>query len=118
MKNYRLHTKERFLRNYGISEQAFLLTQEFFDEFKVDFYLELKFVRILLVETLKRRKDVNLSEAHINQVLKLIDADNDDKINQKEFFQLLIMLFSTADNIHQRIKGMCLGICYRIFKSL
>lgn len=102
---YEEKAKARYLEEYGISERAFLLTQEFFQEFKDDYYLCIGFLKRVIEAAVSRRTDVHVSVADINRMLDTLDTDGDGKINLREFFQLLIFFLSNESTLKKRITG-------------
>ena len=91
---------------YGISEDAFTRTQNFFDEFKHDYYLSILFLKKVILEVVNRRNDVTATEEDITRLLSILDTDEDGQINLREFFQLLILFLSNSRNLEKRINGI------------
>jgi len=58
-----------------------------------------------MTEAIRRRTDILATEEDINRVLNMLDADCDGRINQGEFFQLLILFLSSKSNLKERLNG-------------
>jgi hypothetical protein len=97
--------RDRYIKDYGISERSFELTQQFFEEYKHDYQICIKFLKSVILETVSRRTDIDANEEDIVRILETVDTDVDGKINLREFFQLLILFLTNKSNLEQRIKG-------------
>jgi len=58
-----------------------------------------------MTEAIRRRTDILATEEDIDRVLNMLDTDCDGRINQGEFFQLLILFLSSKSNLKERVNG-------------
>ncbi len=58
-----------------------------------------------MTEAIRRRTDILATEEDIDRVLNMLDTDCDGRINQGEFFQLLILFLSSKANLKERVNG-------------
>lgn len=109
---YENKLKERYITDYGISEEAFNLTQSFFNEYQEDYSLCINMLKKIIVEAIKRRSDISATEQDISRFLDCIDTDSDGKINLREFFQLLLLFLSKKSTLEKRLEGILLEQSY------
>lgn len=102
--------KQTCINNYRITDASYDLVKAFYDEQKDEPTIGLlknDLLKYLLKNALTIRPELEgVSEEDVDRALKVIDSNNDDKINFEEFIQLLALFFSSKNNIQKRISDL------------
>lgn len=102
--------KQNCIDQFKITEASYDLVKEFYDEQKDQptfGLLKNDLLRYLLNNALSARQELEgVTEEDVDRALKVIDSDNDEKINFEEFIQLLSLFFSSKNNLQQRISDL------------
>lgn len=101
--------KQNCIDQYKITEASYDLVKAFYEEQKDEpnfGLLKNDLLKYLLKNALSERPELEgASEEDVDRALKVIDSDNDEKINFEEFVKLLSLFFSSKDNLQKRITG-------------
>lgn len=102
--------KQKYINQFKITEASYDLVKSFYDEQKDNptfGLLKNDLLRFLLKNALSVRPELEgVLEEDVDRALKVIDSDNDEKINLGEFIQLLALFFSSKNNLQQRISDL------------
>lgn len=109
---YENKQKQRYRHDFGISEHAYKLAAEFFDEYKNDYAMCINFLKQVITASISQRNDITCTEEDIFRFLNMLDVDNDGQINLREFFQLLILFLATKSTLEKRVNGTLLEQSY------
>lgn len=96
--------RARFVGDYKLRDDQYDIVYEYFNKRKVNDRLSNKKLRYLMRECLKDRKMVKANADDIDRALKSVDGDKDDEITFAEFLNLLLLFFSSKNNLNKRIE--------------
>ena len=96
--------RQNYIQAYKLKEPQFDLVKEFFSKKQRGNNLSNKLLRLLMTECLKGRKEVKASQADIDRALKSVDGNSDDRITFDEFLNLLLLFFSSKENLEMRVE--------------
>jgi hypothetical protein len=100
----RIRERFNYTQVYQLKEEQYDLVKKFFERKKRGNNLNNKLLRLLMAECLKNRKEVKASEEDIDRALRSVDANRDDKITFDEFMNLLLLFFSSKENLERRVE--------------
>ncbi|CAF1114477.1 unnamed protein product [Brachionus calyciflorus] len=98
--------KDEILNKYKINDEQFELCRDFFNEKRDGTNLNNSILRVLMREALKVRSQVKANEQDVDRALEAVDENKDDKITFDEFVQLLLLFFSSKNNVENRVSNI------------
>jgi hypothetical protein len=99
-----IREKLNYTQVYQLKEEQYDLVKRFFERKKHGNNLNNKLLRLLMAECLKGRKEVKASAEDIDRALRSVDANRDDQITFDEFMNLLLLFFSSKENLERRVE--------------
>ena len=96
--------REKYVKNYGLSQKQFDLTSQFFSDYGQDNKIEILFLKPCFSAAIKDKSEIIANDEDVMRVLNTMDTDNDGKITFLEMIQLLLLFCSNKKNIFERIK--------------
>jgi hypothetical protein len=89
---------------FRLKEEQYDLVKKFFERKKRGNNLNNGLLRLLMAECLKGRKEVQASSEDIDRALRSVDGNRDDQITFDEFMNLLLLFFSSKENLERRVE--------------
>ena len=100
-------TRDGYINSYKLNENQYDLVNEFFRKHKNSSdLLNINLLRELMNENLKNREHLHATEDDVWRSLQTIDQDNDGYVNLDEFLSLLLLFYSSKQNLNERLNSV------------